>query len=70
MDKYVSDWYVFNASDRRTYPKVKAPVQVRFEDGKLEEGDSQVFFPSAKLLPCSSIVAWRYIKGHAAEGRR
>jgi hypothetical protein len=60
---HLSDWHVFDPSDRKTYPAVDAPVQVRFDDGKLEEGDSRMFFPLTKLLPCSSIVAWRYIKG-------
>jgi hypothetical protein len=61
---HLSDWHVFDPSDKSTYPKVYAPVQVRLEDGKLEEGVSQMFFPQTKLLPnSSSISAWRYIKG-------
>jgi hypothetical protein len=60
---HVSDWHVFDPSDRGTYPREKAPVQVRFDDGKLEEGDSRMFFPQTKLLPCSSIIAWRYVEG-------
>jgi len=44
---------------------VAAPVQVRFVDGKFEEGQSRMFFPRVDLLPCSSITAWRYIKGVA-----
>jgi hypothetical protein len=62
---HLSDWHVFDPSDRATYPKEKAPVQVRFDDGNLEEGDSRMFFPQTALLPCSSIKAWRYIKGVA-----
>ena len=61
----VSHWHTFNPSDRKTYPKVESPVQVRFDDGRCEEGDSRTFFPVAMLLPCSSIHAWRYIKGFA-----
>ena len=60
---HLSDWNVFNPRDRKTYPKVDAPVQVRFENGKIEEGDSRIFFPRAELIPDSSIIAWRYIKG-------
>jgi hypothetical protein len=60
---HLSDWHVFDPTDRKTYPKVKAPVQVRFQGGKLEEGDSRVFFPQTELLPTSSIIGWRYIKG-------
>jgi hypothetical protein len=62
MMAHLSDWHRFNPSDRKTYPKVKAPVQVRFDDGKFEEGDSRTFFPKTKLLPSSSIDGWRYIK--------
>jgi hypothetical protein len=62
---HLSDWHTFDPSDRKTYPEVNAPVQVRFEDGKFEEGQSRMFFPQIKLLPCSSIHAWRYIKGVA-----
>lgn len=62
MMAHLSDWHLFNPSDRKTYPKVKAPVQVRFNDGKLEEGDSRTFFPTTRLLPCSSINGWRYIR--------
>jgi hypothetical protein len=59
----LSDWHRFDPSDRGTYPKEKALVQVRFDDGKLEEGGSRIFFPLTQLLPCSSINAWRYVKG-------
>jgi hypothetical protein len=59
---HLSDWHVFDPSDRKTYPSVKARVQVKFEDGKIEEGDSRMFFPQKKLLPTSSISGWRYVK--------
>lgn len=60
---HLSDWHVFDPKDRKTYPKVvDVPVQVRFEDGRLEEGNSQTFFPRTELLPSSSIIGWRYIK--------
>jgi hypothetical protein len=60
---HLSDWHAFDPSDRKTYPKVGAPVQVRFDDGEVKEGASTVFFPRMKLLPGSSINGWRYIKG-------
>jgi hypothetical protein len=66
---HLSDWHKFDPSDRETYPKVDAPVQVRFDDGQMEEGDSRMFFPIDKLLPSSSINAWRYVKGRDAAGR-
>jgi hypothetical protein len=62
---HLSDWHKFDPSARKTYPKMNAPVQVRFDDGTIEEGESRMFFPPVKLLPCSSITAWRYIKGAA-----
>jgi hypothetical protein len=58
----LSEWHVFNPCDRKTYPKVAAPIQVRFDDGQTEEGDSEKYFPRGKLLASSSISAWRYIK--------
>jgi hypothetical protein len=60
---HLGDWHAFDAIDRGTYPKVDAPVQVRFDDGGLNEGESRTFFPRTELLPTSSIVSWRYIKG-------
>jgi hypothetical protein len=60
---HLSDWHAFDPNDRNSYPKVVAPVQVRFEDGTLEEGVSLTFFLHRKQLPTSSIRAWRYIKG-------
>jgi hypothetical protein len=60
---HLSEWHTFNPRDRKTYPKVNAPVQIRFADGKFEEGQSRMFFPQTDLLPCSSITAWRYVKG-------
>jgi hypothetical protein len=62
---HLSDWRVFDPNDRKTNPKVAAPVQVRFDNGQMEEGDSRTFFPRTELLPSSSIAGWRYIKGVA-----
>lgn len=61
----LSDWRDFNPSERGTYPKVDAPLQVRFESGWSEEGTASKFFPMTGLLPVSSILAWRYIKDNA-----
>ena len=59
---HLSDWHRFEPTDRSTYPKVDAPVQVRFDNGQMEEGSVRMFFPLTKLLPGSSITGWRYIK--------
>jgi hypothetical protein len=37
---HLSDWHEFDSSDRKTYPKVDAPVQVRFDDETLQQGDT------------------------------
>jgi hypothetical protein len=37
---HLNDWHRFDPSDRKTYPKVNAAVQVKFEDVMLEEGIS------------------------------
>ena len=51
MEEHLSDWHVFTPSDRRTYPKVDAPVQVvRFSDGGLRAGSSSTFFHRMELL--------------------
>ena len=63
--KPCSDWRAFDPADRSTYPKVDASLQVKFENGRIEEGPASEFFPGTGLLPVSSIVAWRYIKGKA-----
>jgi hypothetical protein len=42
---HLSDWHAFDPNDESTHPNVVAPIQVRFEDGTLEEGVSLPFFP-------------------------
>ena len=59
---HLSDWHVFDPCDRKTCPRDIAPVQVKFDDGRTEEGDSLTYFPKLMLLPTSSIKARRYIK--------
>ena len=49
--KHLSDWHVFDPTDRNTYPKVNAPVQVKFDNGQMEEGDVRMYFPLTKLFP-------------------
>jgi hypothetical protein len=66
---HISEWHVFDPSDRSTYPKVSALVQVRFADGGLQEGGSRTFFPVTKVLPNSSITAWRHIQMRLEESK-
>jgi hypothetical protein len=60
--KHLSDWRTFERTDRETYPRVDARVQVEFENGRIEEGNSLEFFPRSGHLPASTITAWRYLK--------
>jgi hypothetical protein len=48
--------------DRSTFPKVSAPVQIRYKNGSLFDGNREDFFPRTGLLVGSLICAWRYIK--------
>ena len=65
MMAHLSDWHVFNPTDRNTYPKGNSPVQFKFDDGKFADGESRTFFPQVNPLPGSSINAWRYVRGVA-----
>ena len=60
MSKHLSDWHDFRLLDPGTYPKVNAPVQVRYADGKYKEGMAASFF--AEVDSKSELTAWRYIK--------
>jgi hypothetical protein len=59
-----------NTADRCTYPTANAPVQVKFDNGQMEEGYSRTFFLLKKLLPGSSINVWRYTELSASETHR
>jgi hypothetical protein len=64
---HISDWHDFNAEDWATYPKVNATVQVKFDSGRLQEGETRTFFPREGNLEGSSIAAWRYIHDPAVD---
>ena len=61
--EHLSEWHVFDPTDRSTYPKVQAPVQVRYNDGRTAEGICGDFFPLVTVLIGPPITEWRYIKG-------
>jgi hypothetical protein len=65
--QHLSEWHILNARDRQTYPKVDAPIQVRYESGRVSVGYSHDFFPASGLPSDSLIKAWRYIKGEALD---
>ncbi len=60
MVRCLSAWHDFTPLDSQTYPKVDAPVQARYADGKYKEGMAVSFF--AIVAPKSEITASRYIK--------
>jgi hypothetical protein len=60
--EHLSDWHSFDPNNRSTYPKVKSPIQVKYANGSLIQGDYRKFFPREVLLPDSMIVGWRDIK--------
>jgi hypothetical protein len=43
--EHLSDWHSFDPNYRSTYPKVNAPIQVKYANGSLAEGDCRKFFP-------------------------
>jgi hypothetical protein len=59
---YLSDWHACDPSDRSTFPKVSARVQIRYKNGSQSEGNREDFFPRTGLLPGSLINGWRYIR--------
>ena len=60
--EHLSDWHSFDPNDRSTYPKVKSPIQVKYANDSLAQGDCRKFFPREESLTDSLIVGWRYIK--------
>ena len=62
---YLSDWHACDPSDRSTFPKVSARVQIRYKNDGLSEGNREDFFPETGLLTGSLIDAWRYIRDRA-----
>jgi hypothetical protein len=65
--KHLSDWHKLNPDDRSTYPQVAHMVQVRFVNGKMEEGERSMFFPADGVLHDCQITGWRYIKDDSLE---
>jgi hypothetical protein len=59
---HLSEWHAFDPSNEGTYPKVNAPVQVKYDTGKLDEGFSVEFFRPDGRRSGLLITGWRYIK--------
>jgi hypothetical protein len=64
--EHLSDWHAFDPDNRTTYPKVDAPVQVRYANGlHIEAMMALAFF--SKVDAFSTITGWRYIKNEDFE---
>ena len=59
--KVLGLWHNFNPRDLDTYPQVESPVQVRFMNDLVAEGECAEFFPEDKTLTVSLIKEWRYL---------
>jgi hypothetical protein len=59
---HLSEWHTFDPLNEETYPKVNAPVQVKYDTGIVVEGFSVEFFPSVGLRSGLPITGWRYIR--------
>jgi hypothetical protein len=60
--RHLSRWHTCDPRDRETYPKVVAPIEVKYESGNVCVGFSHDLFPVLGLLSDSLITGWRYIK--------
>ena len=56
---HLSEWHGFDPKVRQTYPKVAAPLQVRYDSGKMATGNYSDFFPACRFLEASEITGWR-----------
>jgi hypothetical protein len=56
--QHLSEWRKFDPGDQASYPKVLAPIQVRYVDGKLIEVRSF----GEILYSRDQVNAWRYIR--------
>ena len=66
--EHLSEWHDLTPSDRDTYPKVDAPLQVQYDNGGLFTGYRDDFFPrEGHLLSDSRITCWRLPQGPGRE---
>jgi len=67
MEHFSSEWHRFNPKSAQTYPKVDAPLQVRYANGAERKGSFKELFSPRKTSLDTQIAGWRYIKGPAIE---
>jgi hypothetical protein len=63
---HIGKWHNFNPADRRTYPKVDAPVQVKYADGIFTEGTAFAPFLQESVFYEVFITNWRYVRDKAS----
>lgn len=62
MGRHTGDWHYFNSADRRTYPKVFCPIEVRDADGATAVGDFLKLVSDSRQHLKPMITYWRYIR--------
>ena len=60
--KYISEWHSFDPKSAQTYPKIDAPLQVRYANGAEQKGNFKELFSPRKTSLDTKITGWRYIK--------
>jgi hypothetical protein len=62
MEHFSSEWHRFNPKSAHTYPKIDAPLQVRYANGAERKGSFKELFSPRKTSLDTQIAGWRYIK--------
>jgi hypothetical protein len=60
--EHLSDWHSFDPKVAKTLPKVDAPLQLRYGDGSVRDGNLAEL-ARRKNPGDNQITGWRYIKG-------
>jgi hypothetical protein len=60
--KYISEWHSFDPKSAQTYPKIDAPLQVRYANGAERKGSFKELFSPRKTSLDTKITGWRYLK--------
>ena|ERR1700733_8550020 len=59
---HIGEWHYFNPADRRTYPKVYSPIEVRHANGSTAEGDFLKLVSETRQRLTPTITNWRYVR--------
>lgn len=55
-------WHTLDPNDASTYPTVNGLVQVKYSDGRMEQGECRKFFRQRQFVAVSDITSWRYMR--------